>query len=189
MVSIHKKEIPSFWIWLVLLTLFLPGFRAYGEAQLTDEQKKDAVYQLYGQYKKDFPTVSEITPTAAIALSRQGGMVFIDTRKPEEMEVSMLPAAIDKETYLKAPAAFEGKTLVAYCTIGYRSGIFAREMEAKGIPVRNLSGGIVAWALEGGPLYDKNGETKRIHVYGEKWNYAPNGYETVVFGFFKNLLN
>jgi hypothetical protein len=49
--------------------------------------------------------------------------------------------------------------------------------------------GIVAWALEGDPLYDKNGETKRIHVYGKKWNHAPNGYETVVFGFFKNLLN
>lgn len=189
MIKNLKKGIPPFWIWLVLLTVSLPGFRASGETELTDEQKKDAVYQQYGEYKKDFPTVSDITPTAAIALLKQGGVVFIDTRKPEEMAVSMLPAAIDEETYLKAPASFEGKTPVAYCTIGYRSGIFAREMEAKGILVRNLSGGIVAWALEGGPLFDKSGETKRIHVYGEKWNYAPKGYETVVFGFFKNLLN
>jgi rhodanese-related sulfurtransferase len=184
-----KKGFPSFWVWLVLLTVSLSGIRANGATDLTDEQKKDAVYQQYGEYKKDFPTVSDITPTAAMALLKQGGVVFVDTRKPEEMEVSMLPAAIDKETYLKAPASFEGKSVVAYCTVGYRSGVFAREMEAKGIMVRNLSGGIVAWALEGGTLYDKNGETKRIHVYGEKWNYAPKGYETVVFGFLQNLIH
>jgi rhodanese-related sulfurtransferase len=189
MMKTRKKGILFFGICLVLLTASLAGFRANGEAELTDEQKKEAVYQQYAEYKKDFPTVSDITPTAAIALLKQGGVVFIDTRKPEEMAVSMLPAAIDKETYLKAPDAYKEKTLVAYCTIGYRSGVFAREMESKGILVRNLSGGILAWALEGGTLYDKGGETKRIHVYGEKWNYAPNGYEPVVFGFFKNLIN
>jgi rhodanese-related sulfurtransferase len=185
----HKKELLPFWVWLILLTVSLSAGSANGGLESTDEQKKNAVYEMYGEYKKSFPTVSDITPTAAMALLKQGGVVFIDTRKPEEMEVSMLPAAIDKETYLKAPASFEGKAVVAYCTVGYRSGVFAKEMEAKGIMVRNLSGGIVAWALEGGLLYDKNGETKRIHVYGDKWNFAPKGYEAVVFGMLQKLLN
>jgi rhodanese-related sulfurtransferase len=174
---------------LILLAVSLPAVSANGGNELTDEQKKDAVYEMYGEYKKSFPTVSDITPTAAMALLKQGGVVFIDTRKPEEMEVSMLPGAIVKDTYAKTPSAFEGKTVVAYCTVGYRSGVFAKEMEAKGIMVRNLSGGILAWALEGGVLYDKNGETRRIHVYEEKWNYAPKGYETVVFGMLRKLLN
>lgn len=173
---------------MILLAVSL-SCGANGAGELTDDQKKDAVYELYGGYKKSFPTVSDITPTAAMALLKQGTVVFIDTRNPEEMEVSMLPAAIVKETYLKTPASFEGKTLVAYCTVGFRSGVFAREMEAKGIMVRNLSGGILVWVLEGGALYDKNVETKRVHVYGEKWNYAPKGYETVVFGFLQKLLN
>jgi hypothetical protein len=32
-------------------------------------------------------------------------------------------------------------------------------------------------------------ETKRVHVYGEKWNYLPEGYEAVMFGFFGKLVN
>lgn len=176
------------WIGYFLLAVFLP-VSVNGERELTDDRKKDAVYEMYRGYKKNFPSVADISPTAAMALLKQEAVVFIDTRNPEEMEVSMLPAAIVKEAYLKAPASFGGKTLVAYCTVGYRSGVFALEMETKGIVVRNLSGGIVAWALEGGPLYDKNGETKRVHVYGEKWNYAPEGYEAVVFGFLQKLLN
>ena len=45
-----------------------------------------------------------------------------------------------------------------------------------------LQAGILAWLLEGGKVYDQRGdETKRVHVYGEKWDYAPAGYETVKF--------
>jgi sodium/bile acid cotransporter 7 len=186
-----NKEILPFWVLLIFITAILSGSGKHADAgmELSDEQKKDAVYGMYGEYKKDFPAVSDITPTAAMALLKQGGVIFVDTRKPEEMEVSMLPAAITGESYLKIPASYKNKTVVAYCTIGYRSGLFAKEMEAKGIMVRNLSGGIVAWALEGGLLYDKNGETKRIHVYGDKWNFAPMGYEAVVFGMLHKILN
>jgi sodium/bile acid cotransporter 7 len=43
----------------------------------------------------------------------------------------------------------------------------------------NLRGGLLAWVHAGGKVYDANGETRRIHVYGRKWNLAPNGYDAV----------
>ena len=55
----------------------------------------------------------------------------------------------------------------------------------KGVHVENLRGGVLAWVFEGGRVYDAGGETKRVHVYGKKWNYLPKGYEPVMFGFFE----
>jgi sodium/bile acid cotransporter 7 len=61
-------------------------------------------------------------------------------------------------------------------------------MDEKGISVRNLEGGILAWTLEGGKVYDENGEeTNRIHVYGKKWNYAPADYEAVMFSLWEQM--
>jgi hypothetical protein len=31
----------------------------------------------------------------------------------------------------------------------------------------------------GGKLYDDHGETRRVHVYGSMWNYAPGNCEPV----------
>ena len=42
-----------------------------------------------------------------------------------------------------------------------------------------LRGGLLAWVHAGGKVYDKNGETRRIHVYGRKWNLGPRDYEGV----------
>ena len=43
----------------------------------------------------------------------------------------------------------------------------------------NLQAGILGWVLEGGSVFDKKGKTNRIHVYGPKWNYPPEGYDAV----------
>jgi sodium/bile acid cotransporter 7 len=143
---------------------------------------------MYAGYKKDFPAVKDISPQQAVDLLKKDEVVFIDTRKPAEMKVSMLPHAITQNEFLSHPEKYAGKTVVGYCTVSYRSGVFAREMDAKGIPVRNLEGGILAWTLEGGKVYDENGkETNRIHVYGKKWNYAPAGYKTVMFSLWEQM--
>ena len=35
-------------------------------------------------------------------------------------------------------------------------------------------------------VYDPNRlPTKRVHVYGPRWNYLPDGYQSVHFGLFK----
>ena len=114
-----------------------------------------------------------------------GHVLFIDTRKPSEMKVSMLPGALSKEAFLKDPLKYRDLTIIAYCTISYRSGDFAVRMSNKGIDIYNLEGGLLAWVLEGGKVYDAGRETKRVHVYGKKWNYLPKEYEPVFFSFFE----
>ena len=161
---------------------------AMGDNSLSDTKKKEAVYAMYADYKKDFPAVMDISPQQSMELLKKNEVVFIDTRKPAEMTVSMLPHAITEKEFLSHPEKYAGKTVVGYCTVSYRSGVFAREMDAKGISVSNLKGGILAWTLEGGKVYDKNGkETNRIHVYGKKWNYAPAGYKAVMFSLWEQM--
>lgn len=149
---------------------------------LSDDQKRKAVYRIYAGYKKDFPTVEDILPGEAMQLLNQGRLVFIDTRKPEEIAVSMLPGAITKKQFLRNPGVYRDKTVVTYCTISYRSGLFARDRSAEDIHMVNLTGGILAWIHEGGKVYDPQGRvTNRVHVFGDRWDYAPDNYETVTF--------
>ncbi|EFK10480.1 rhodanese-like protein [delta proteobacterium NaphS2] len=156
-----------------------------GGENLTDEQKKKIVYRMYDDYRREFPHVREISPREAMKEMVHGKIVFVDTRTPAEMAVSMLPGAITEKAFLKHPEKLKAKRIVAYCTISYRSGKFAQEMAKKGTRIFNLRGGLLAWALEGGKVYDANGETKRINVYGEEWDYPPEGYESVYLGFFQ----
>jgi sodium/bile acid cotransporter 7 len=159
-----------------------------GQNTMTDAEKKQTVYDMYAGYKKDFPAVIDVSPEEAAALLEQDRVVFVDTRKPEEMAVSMLPGAVSQNDFVNHLETYGDKSVVAYCTVSYRSGVFAREMAEKGITVKNLVGGILAWTLEGGKVYDSNGlETKRIHVYGDRWDYAPAGYETVKFSLWQQL--
>jgi sodium/bile acid cotransporter 7 len=168
-----------------LLLLFPAGVLCAGSPE--DQANKKTVYRIYSQLKKESPSVPEISVNDAIRLFKKGKVVFVDLRTSEEMEVSALPGAISKEEYLRDPSRFDGMTMIAYCTISYRSGIFVKEMTEKGTSFYNLAGGILAWVHEGGKIFDAHGETKRIHVYGEKWNYPPAGYEAVKFGFIEKF--
>lgn len=172
-------------IWMVILGgIVISGIplQAGDGASLSDEEKRDIVYGMYADYKKKFPAVADISPRKAMSLMKTGRVVFVDTRTPAEMAVSTLPGALSREAFLRHPAAYHDDTVIGYCTISYRSGKFAEEMAARGIQLYNLTGGLLAWVLEGGKVYADGVETRRIHVYGKKWNYPPAGYDSVLFG-------
>jgi len=172
----------------LLMSILLPAASVQaGETQPSDARKKKAVYALYAEYKKDFPAVSDIDPLNAMQLLERDAVIFVDTRKPAEMEVSQLPRAVSKETFLADIDRYRGQTIVGYCTISYRSGVFAREMADRGVEILNLKGGILAWTLEGGTVYHDGKPVKRIHVYGHRWDYAPAGYESVRFNLWNQL--
>jgi rhodanese-related sulfurtransferase len=176
-------------LFLIFITLlFIASNPDAAGATLSDEEKKTIVYEMYRNYKKhDFSVVQDIHPKQAMDLLKDKRIIFIDTRKDTEMDISMLPDSISKTTFLKNPEKYKDKIIVAYCTISYRSGKFAKEMQQKNIPIQNLVGGLLAWVLEGGKVYDQAGETKRIHVYGKKWDYPANGYKSVRYGFFERF--
>jgi len=143
------------------------------------DHKKEAVQQLYASYKKCFPEIPDISPVEAIRLHQEGQAVLVDVRPLAERQVSRLPGAISLTEYLHDIGSYQGKTIIAYDTIGYRSGLVVQKQRAKGLPLVNLQGGMLGWLHAGGKAFDDFGETSRVHVYGALWNYPPPGCETV----------
>ena len=146
-----------------------------------ENEKSDIVQRMYEKDKIEFQEVEDISSTSAQALYARGEVVFIDVRTPEEQIVSTLPGAVTEKDLADNPSILQGKTAVAYCTIGYRSGLYAADMGREGIRILNIPGGILAWVFSGGKVYHAGSETRRVHVYGEEWNYLPDGYEPVMF--------
>ena len=161
-------------LFFILAVCSYPGFC---DESLTNDQKLIKVFEMYTEDKTNFPDVKDISPLEAMDKYNNGKVIFVDTRSWSERRISMLPEAVTEKEFLKDPSKYKDLMIIAYCTIGYRSGEFAVEMTEKGTTVYNLKGGILAWTLEGGKIYDKKGETLRVHVYKKKWNYAPEGYD------------
>ena len=171
---------------LLLVLLLTPA--AWGDKTISDADKIKTVYHMYAGYKEEFPDIADISPQQAMAMQEQDAAVVIDTRKPAEMAVSTIPGAVTKQVFLYNRDRYVGKTAIAYCTISYRSGLFVKDMATIGIKIVNLQGGILAWTLEGGTVYDDQGKpTRRVHVYGDKWDYAPAGWESVKFNLWEQI--
>ena len=181
------KSILNIAFFLCAILIFSNGVARAG-ADLSEAEKKATVRRLYATYEHKFPGITSISAQAALDLHQQGEAVFVDVRKPAEMGISMLPGAVSEGDYLARADQFKGRTVVAYCTIGYRSGEFSEKMAEKDAGIFNLEGGILAWVWEGGSLQNAGGQTvKQVHVYAEKWDLAPAGYATTTFGFWQRL--
>jgi rhodanese-related sulfurtransferase len=116
--------------------------------------------------------------------------LLIDTRTAEEFAVSHLPGAIHwDDTKSKvlpesiATAASEGRTVVFYCSIGYRSGraadLAAEKLAAlqtsadstmQPLLLYNLEGGIFQWVEGDRPI--EGGST--VHPYDKFWGRLLN---------------
>lgn len=166
------------------ITLALPVYAAV----LSESEKKRFVYEMSENYREKFPDVAAITPQEVMDHHAAGTkIIFIDTRRTEEIKVSTLPGAITKTHYLTSAEQYKDYLKVAYCTISYRSGLFSEEMATKGTKVFNLTGGILAWTLEGGQVFQNDQPVKQVHVFAERWNYAPNDYEVETFSLLEQL--
>jgi sodium/bile acid cotransporter 7 len=157
----------------------LVGQLSLSSDDLSDMDKRQKIEDMYAGYKKQFPEVRDISPQMVMDLRAKGKTVLIDIREPREQQVSMLPGAITEKEFMNDPAKYKDADKIAYCTISYRSGKFAQKLQKKGIIVYNLKGGMLAWVHDGGKVFDQNGETHRIHVYGRKWDLGPKRYQAV----------
>ena len=132
----------------------------------------------------DAPT---ITADTVLAGFQTGRFILVDVREGKERAVSQIPGALSPGEFTQAYALSgppQDKTVVVYCTIGYRSGKFAEKLIAQGVPVHNLEGGILAWASRHGPLVKRDAMgitalTTQLHVYGKEWDLVPTGYQSV----------
>lgn len=148
-------------------------------ADLTTQEKLDAIEDQYAGYKKGFPNVPEIEPDALAEALENDEVVLVDTREPREWDVSHIPGAITQAEFEKRSDGLKDRPIVTYCTIGYRSGQFAKRLIEQGFDASNLHGSILAWVHAGHPVINESGETKRVHVYGPQWDLLPDGYESV----------
>ena len=146
---------------------------------MSTEEKKAAIQDMYEDYREGFPDVPEIDPHALAKAIEDESVVVVDVRDPREWAVSRIPGAIPKSEFEANKVTYKDRPIVAYCTVGYRSGQFAKSLNDEGFQASNLSGSILAWAHAGQSLVDDQGETRKVHVYGPQWNLLPDGYEPV----------
>jgi sodium/bile acid cotransporter 7 len=130
-----------------------------------------------------FADVAEIEVGELPALEAREPVVLVDCREDRERDVSMINGAISKAEFEADAASYRDRVVVTYCTIGYRSGVYAMALAERGFRARNLVGGVLVWAHDGRPFADQDGNaTRRVHVYGAKWDLLPDEYESVYEG-------
>ena len=125
------------------------------------------------------PFIPEISAAEVLELGGRRRMAIIDVRTPSERAVSMIPGAISQAEFEARKDEFRDAPVVVYCTLGFRSGRYVARLRAEGFDARNLRGAILAWTHARLPLIDARGDTRRVHVYGRKWNLVASDYEGV----------
>lgn len=153
---------------------------ACAQTEAPGVSKDEQIARMYDEYRADFPDVPEMTVAEYLAKEDAEDVVLVDVREPEEQAVSMIPGALTKEEFEFRKQEYKDDTVITYCTIGYRSGVYAQELREAGFNALNLKGSVLSWAHAGQPFQTPAGEdTNRVHVYGKAWNLLPPGYEPV----------
>jgi rhodanese-related sulfurtransferase len=100
-------------------------------------------------------------------------VLLVDVRDQEEFDVSHLKGAIrekNQDSLTKIIGNGSPKTIVLYCSVGYRSSALAAQLQAQGFEnVYNLKGSIFEWANTGLPVWKDGQEVNVVHPYNEKW--------------------
>ncbi|MBY0588837.1 rhodanese-like domain-containing protein [bacterium] len=150
-------------------------------AESPDEmERRKALQSLMETNRRAFPGVPEVDAAALIKLVSEKKVVLVDVRTKKEQAVSMIPGAITAAEFEKNPNLYKNKTIVSYCTVGYRSAKYAQQMNRKGVAMRSFNGSVIGWCQSNQPLTGADGkETRRVHTYGPKWNLLPPEYEAV----------
>ncbi|MEM8967239.1 MAG: rhodanese-like domain-containing protein [Bacteroidota bacterium] len=128
-------------------------------------------------------TVPLMQPTTLDSLQQQPtNVVLLDTRAPEEYNVSHLPKAqlVDYDLFDidQLDNLSKEDTVIVYCSVGYRSERVGEAMKKAGFQhVYNLYGGIFQWKNEGKEVINsQNQPTDSVHTYNRSWSkWLKNG--------------
>lgn len=178
---------PHFWFALLSLAMWIsacgrpPSEHASSvNSGLTDTEKQAMVEKMATEYKQDYPDVAELSVPELVNRMTRENIFLVDVRTEPEQAVSMIPGAVPRSLFENEKGEHKDQTIVTYCTIGYRSGKYALELQGEGFKVYNLRGSMLAWAHAHRPVVNPSGiETWRVHVYGPKWDLLPAGYTPV----------
>jgi rSAM/selenodomain-associated transferase 2/rSAM/selenodomain-associated transferase 1 len=145
-------------------------------------QHRDTLSQMMELNRRTFPEADEMDISKVLELMRGGNYVLVDVRTDAERGVSIIPGAISAHEYERTISEHSGKSVICYCTVGYRSADYAQKLKIRGITVSSFNGSIVAWCQAGRKLTTPDGhETTQVHVYGPQWDLVPPEYQSVRF--------
>ncbi len=93
--------------------------------------------------------IAQVEPAEANDLAVSGALL-LDVREPAEWTAGHIPGAVHMPLGSLNPADVPAdRIVVTVCLSGGRSGRAAAALAAAGIDVRNLAGGMKAWAQDG----------------------------------------
>lgn len=106
-------------------------------------------------------------------------VVLVDVREAVETDVSVIPGALTKAQFESNIDQYRNAYVVAYCTVGGRSFMYARDLQNRGFRAANFKPSIIGWCEAGGQLTGPAGEpTCRVHTYSAAFS-VPADYEAV----------
>jgi len=108
--------------------------------------------------------VVDLDPAEADRLVAAGA-VMVDVREDDEWEAGHAPVAVHVPVGQVVDRMDElptDRTIVCMCRMGGRSGSVAVHLAGAGYDVRNIAGGMQAWAAVGLPVVDASGAPGRV---------------------------
>jgi rhodanese-related sulfurtransferase len=123
----------------------------------------------------DFPGIRRIEPQQLadwLNDKGRGQPVLLDVRTKPEYEVSHIHGArrVDPEATANAINLPKNEPIVTYCSVGYRSGGFAKKLQDAGYTnVQNMAGSIFQWANEGRAVERDGHRVNKVHPYNSTW--------------------
>ncbi|MGB3586545.1 MAG: rhodanese-like domain-containing protein [Tunicatimonas sp.] len=130
--------------------------------------------KLASLYKNSVPLMQSATLDSL--QQHRTNMVLLDTRAPEEYNVSHLPEAqlVDYDSFdiNQLSSLSKEDTVVVYCSVGYRSERVGEAMKEAGFQhVYNLYGGIFQWKNEDKEIINSHNQpTDSVHTYNRNWS-------------------
>lgn len=139
---------------------------------------KKTVTAMAGTIEKQFSETNHLSIDDY--LKSKDEFVLVDVRSEKEIKVSKIPGAMTRKEFEEKRSQYKDKKILAYCTIGVRSSEYALALKKEGFDSYNLKESILGWTHRQLPLENLEGQkTKKVHVYGEAWNLAAEGYQGI----------
>ena len=173
-----QNFLPGIIACLLLLNLGCQALKTDVSKQ-SDLVKQQRIDMLYQKLSSDFDDIPLINAVELRQLQDLQKFLIVDVRPARERNISIIPGAISQEEFEQQRDLYQEKPIVVYCTIGYRSGKYAKELYQQGFQVKNLVGGLLAWSHIQGELVNNNGVTSQVHVYKKKFQLVADGYQAV----------
>lgn len=111
---------------------------------------------------------------------------LVDVRNAEERLISMIPNAITQaqfEEAMRMGTVSRTDIIIPYCTMGYRSGIYATNLKKQGYNNVKNGEGVVLWTYSKVSLVTKDCDGKvipvnKVHTFGAQWDLAARSYQS-----------